>query len=170
MSIVCKMLKTVPVATMLIALPWMANAYEPSTQMYGDDGDQGKQPLVFDIRSMTQANDNYRDTRWTGEFFQMVLMSLEPGEIIDLEVHNNHDQFFRVEQGTARILMGETEDDLDFDATATAGYGIMIPAGYWHQVENAGDDDLKLYTFYAPPEHPADTVHHRYEDTEGYEH
>lgn len=170
MSSAKTMLKTLPAAVLLIALPWTAAAYEPSTQMYGDHGDQGKQPWVFDIRTLTKENENYRDTRWTGEFFQMVLMSLEPGEVIDLEVHNNHDQFFRVEAGTARILMGETEDNLDFEATATSGYGIMIPAGYWHKVENAGDDALKLYTFYAPPEHPADTVHQRYEDTEGYEH
>ncbi len=170
MSIATKSLKSLSMAVSLLAMPLMAQAYEPSTQMYGDSGDQGKKPWVFDIETLTVENENYRDTRWTGEFFQMVLMSLEPGEVIDLEVHNNHDQFFRVEAGTARVQMGETREDLDFVATATSGYGIMIPAGYWHTVENAGDDALKLYTFYAPPEHDADTVHQRYEDTEGYEH
>jgi len=135
-----------------------------------DHGDQGKQPWVFDIRGMTLDNDNYRDTRWTGEFFQMVLMSLEPGEVIDLEVHNNHDQFFRVEAGMARVLMGESEDQMYFDETAGPGYGIMIPAGYWHTIENVGDVRLQVYTFYAPPEHAAGTVHETYEDTEGYEH
>lgn len=135
-----------------------------------DHQDKGEQPWVFDIRSATLDNEHYRNTRWTGQFFQMVLMSLEPGEVIDLEVHNDHDQFFRVEAGTARVLMGESAENLDFEANAGPGYGIMIPAGFWHQVENIGDTALKVYTFYAPSEHPAGTVHARYEDTEGYEH
>ena len=129
-----------------------------------DHQDMGEKPWVFDIRSATMDNEHYRNTRWTGQFFQMVLMSLEPGEIIDLEVHNGHDQFFRVEAGTALVKMGEAADNLDFEATAGPGYGIMIPAGFWHQVENAGDQPLKLYTFYAPPEHPAGTVDERHDN------
>ena len=126
-----------------------------------EPGDLGKQPWVFDIRGATLDNANYRNTRWTGQFFQMVLMSLEPGEVIDLEVHDDHDQFFRVEAGTARVLMGKTADEMSFDETAGSGYGIMIPAGYWHKIENAGDEALKVYTFYAPAEHPAGTIHGR---------
>jgi mannose-6-phosphate isomerase-like protein (cupin superfamily) len=29
----------------------------------------------------------------------------------------------------------------------------------WHNVVNTGDGDLKLYSLYAPPEHPDGTVH-----------
>jgi len=33
-----------------------------------------------------------------------------------------------------------------------------VPAGVWHNVVNEGDTDVKLYSLYAPPEHPPDTV------------
>ena len=36
---------------------------------------------------------------------------------------------------------------------------VIIPGGTWHNVVNTGDGDLKLYSLYAPPEHPDGTVH-----------
>jgi mannose-6-phosphate isomerase-like protein (cupin superfamily) len=35
----------------------------------------------------------------------------------------------------------------------------MIPAGTWHNVINTGNIPLKLYSIYAPPQHPHGTVH-----------
>jgi mannose-6-phosphate isomerase-like protein (cupin superfamily) len=35
----------------------------------------------------------------------------------------------------------------------------MVPAGKWHNLTNTGNMPLKLYTIYAPPEHPFGTVH-----------
>ena len=124
--------------------------------------DMGPQPWVFDIEEATKAGDNYRMSIWTGAYMQLVLMSLEPGEFIDLEVHNDHDQFFRIEKGEAQILMGKSKDDLYFDEMAYEDFAVMVPAGYWHQVINTGDTPLKLYTIYAPPEHPFGTVKKRY--------
>ncbi len=132
--------------------------------------DKGKQPWLFDIEEATVENANYRLAVWSGEYMQVVLMSLKPGEIIDLEVHHDHDQFIRVEQGEARILMGETEDDLPFDKIAKDDWAVLIPAGYWHKVENIGDVDLKLYTIYAPPEHAEGILHETYEEAEEYHH
>lgn len=120
--------------------------------------DMGKQPWVFDIEEATIAGDNYRMAIWTGDYMQLVLMSLKPGETIDLEVHGDHDQFMRIEQGTARVLMGKTKDNLTFDEKAKDDFAIMIPAGYWHKIINEGDTDLKLYTIYAPAEHPFGTT------------
>jgi mannose-6-phosphate isomerase-like protein (cupin superfamily) len=31
---------------------------------------------------------------------------------------------------------------------------IMVPANYWHNVVNTGNEPLKLYSIYAPPDHP----------------
>ncbi len=135
-----------------------------------DRVDMGKQPWVLDIEEATIANPDYRNTRWTGEYMQMVLMSLKPGEIIDLEVHNDHDQFIRIEQGEARVLMGKTKDNLDFDKRVKDDWAVFIPAGYWHEVRNVGNVDLKLYTIYAPPEHPEGTNHRTYEEAEEYGH
>jgi mannose-6-phosphate isomerase-like protein (cupin superfamily) len=129
-----------------------------------EDGDKGKSPWVLNIEEATVSNTSYRNARWTGEYLQMVLMSLKPGEIIDLEVHEDHDQFIRIEQGDARILMGETEDKLSFDEKISDDWAAFIPAGYWHKVENTGKTDLKLYTIYSPSEHPAGTVRKTYQD------
>lgn len=131
---------------------------------------EGGKPWVLDIEKGTIENENYRKVAWTGRYLQMVFMSLKPGEIIDLEVHNDHDQFIRIEQGEGRIRMGKSKDDLTFDEKVSDDWAIFIPAGYWHKVNNTGDKDLKLYTIYAPPEHAAGLIHKTYKDTEGYEH
>ncbi len=130
--------------------------------------DKGKEPWAIDIEAATVDNNNYRQAIWSGKYMQTVLMSLKPGEVIELEVHHDHDQFFRVEQGKARIYMGKTEDDLPFEKVVKDDWAVFIPAGYWHKVESIGDVDLKLYTIYAPPEHPKGIVHETYEDTEDY--
>lgn len=36
---------------------------------------------------------------------------------------------------------------------------IFVPAGKWHNIVNKGDKPLKLYSIYAPAEHPHGTVH-----------
>ena len=36
---------------------------------------------------------------------------------------------------------------------------VIVPGGTWHNVVNTGDAPLKLYSLYAPPEHPDRTVH-----------
>ncbi len=132
--------------------------------------DMGHKPWVLDIEEATIGNTYYREARWTGDYMQMVLMSLKPGEIIDLEVHDNGDQFIRIEQGEARVLMGETQENLSFDETVSDDWAIFIPAGYWHEVRNIGDTELKIYAIYAPSEHPSGIRHETYEEAEEYEH
>ncbi len=132
--------------------------------------DMGNMPWVLDIEEATVDNDNYRATKWTGKHMQMVLMSLKPGETIDLEIHDGLDQFIRIEQGEARVRMGKSEDNLDFDKNVSDDWALFIPAGYWHQVINTGNTDLKLYTIYSPMEHPAGTVNKTYEDAREYHH
>ena len=132
--------------------------------------DMGQKPWVLDIEEATIDNHNYREVRWTGDYMQMVLMSLKPGEIIDLELHNDIDQFIRIEQGEARVMMGETQENLTFDETVSDDWAIFIPAGYWHEVRNIGNTELKLYTIYAPSEHPSGIRHETYEEAEEYGH
>lgn len=89
----------------------------------------------------------------------MTLMSIEVGGDIGLEVHPNVDQFIRIEQGQGLVQMGERKDRLDFERRVSEDDAIMIPAGTWHNVTNIGHVPLKLYSIYAPPEHPFGTVH-----------
>ena len=45
------------------------------------------------------------------------------------------------------------EPDVELD------WAVIVPAGIWHNVVNPGDGEVKLYSLYSPPEHPAETVH-----------
>ena len=89
----------------------------------------------------------------------MTVMSIQPGEDIGLEVHQKGDQFIRVEEGTARVQMGKSKTNLSYDKTVGDDWAMFIPEGYWHNVSNAGNEALKVYVLYAPPEHPAGTIH-----------
>ncbi|MCK9254381.1 MAG: cupin domain-containing protein [Bacteroidales bacterium] len=130
--------------------------------------DYGPNPFVFDLEAYTVQNETYRTAIWTGEFMQMTVMNILPGEDIGLEIHEDHDQFLRVEQGVGFVQMGDSEDNLDFEAIAEEDFGIFIPAGKWHNVTNKSDEPLKLYSIYSPAEHPYGTVHKTQE--EGLEH
>ncbi len=132
--------------------------------------DFGKDPFVFNIEDYTKQNETYRTALWTGEFMQLTVMNLQPGEDIGLEVHTDHDQFIRVEEGKGIVLMGDSEDDLSFQAKVEDDFAIMIPAGKWHNVINDSDKPLKLYSIYAPREHKYGTVHNTREAAMADEH
>jgi mannose-6-phosphate isomerase-like protein (cupin superfamily) len=132
--------------------------------------DQGPKPFTIDIEDATLQNANYRATLWTGKYMQMTVMSIEPGKDIGLEVHEDHDQFLRIEAGRARVQMGPSKDDLSYDRKVEDDWAILVPAGSWHNVTNIGDEPLKLYSLYAPAEHPPGTVHATREDADAAEH
>lgn len=121
--------------------------------------DYGGQPFVVNIEEAAERNVNYRTALWTGTHLQVTLMSIEVGGDIGLEVHPDVDQFIRIEQGWGLVLMGERKDRLHFERVVSEDDAIMIPAGTWHNVINTGRIPLKLYSIYAPPEHPFGTVH-----------
>lgn len=129
-----------------------------------DTTDYGKKPYVVNIEELTLKNDNFRVAKWTGSNLQMTVMSIEPGGEVGLEVHDDHDQFLRIEQGVARVQMGEAEDKLEYVREAKDDDAIFVPAGYWHNITNTGSEPLKLYSIYAPPEHEAGAIHKTYAD------
>lgn len=124
-----------------------------------DPTDSGPNPFVVNIETATLENTNYRTTLWTGTNLQMTVMNIDPGNDIGLEVHEEGDQFLRVEAGVGRVQMGPAEDDLSFDEEVRDDWVILVPAGAWHNVTNIGDEPLKIYTLYAPPEHSHGTIH-----------
>ncbi|ALO14802.1 Thermophilic glucose-6-phosphate isomerase [Salinivirga cyanobacteriivorans] len=127
-------------------------------------------PMILNIAKATKNNEAYRHARWTGSNLQMVLMTLKPGEIIDLEMHNHIDQLIRIEEGEARILAGKTKDDFTIDKEVSEGWAALIPGGYWHKVENIGERNLKIYTLYSPPEHLKETLHKTYDEAAKHHH
>ncbi len=147
-------------------LPHYPVAYQP----YYDHGwfrssneneikDYGKEPFVVNIEQVTKRNNTFRTALWTGEYFQVTVMSIPVGEDIGLEVHPETDQFIRIEEGQGLVQMGDSKDRLDFEANAYDDFAIMVPAGKWHNITNTGNKPLKVYVIYAPPEHPFGTVH-----------
>ena len=103
--------------------------------------------FVEDIEALTEENTDFRRVLYTGKHLQLVLMSLAPGEEIGTEVHDDRDQFFRIEEGRGRVIIdGQPTDIGDDDA-------VIVPAGARHNVVNTGSAPLRLYTLYGPPEH-----------------
>lgn len=54
--------------------------------------------------------------------------------------------------------MGNSPNDLSIQRYVREDDSIVVPAGTWHNLINTGNKTLKLYTLYAPPEHPFGTV------------
>lgn len=112
-----------------------------------------KKGYINDIEKVVKENDNFRKVLYTGKHSQLVAMTLKPGEDIGKEVHEHNDQFFRIEEGKARVFIDGNETDVEDDWVA------IIPAGSEHNVTNIGDEPVKLYTIYSPAEHKDGTVH-----------
>lgn len=128
--------------------------------------DYGPEPLIVNIDRYAKMNTNYRTALWTGKHLQVTLMSIPPGGDIGLEMHPNVDQFIRIESGYALILMGESKNNLNYQRKADSDFALVVPAGTWHNVVNIGRTPLKLYSIYAPPQHPHGTVHKTKKDAE----
>ena len=74
--------------------------------------DYGAEPTVLDIESYTLANENFRTVLWTGGNLQVTVMAIPVGGDVGLELHNGIDQFLRVEEGTAQVMMGDSADNI----------------------------------------------------------
>jgi mannose-6-phosphate isomerase-like protein (cupin superfamily) len=109
--------------------------------------------FVGDIEDQTEDNSDFRRVVYTGKNLQLVLMSLKPGEEIGEEVHKDRDQFFRVEKGNGEAVIDGKRTKIKGDDA------VLVPAGARHNIINTGDEPLRLYTLYAPPEHRDGTVH-----------
>jgi mannose-6-phosphate isomerase-like protein (cupin superfamily) len=115
--------------------------------------------FVQNIERLTLANRDFRRVLYTTHHLQLVVMEIPAGEHIGAETHPV-DQFFRVESGVGIVFLEDEEHDVrDGDA-------IIVPAGAHHDIVNAGDAPLKLYTLYAPPHHRDSTVHRTRQDAE----
>ncbi|MGI5825977.1 MAG: cupin domain-containing protein [Patescibacteria group bacterium] len=108
---------------------------------------------VTDIEEKTETNEYFRQVLFTGKHSQLVVMTLQPGEDIGMEVHPNVDQFFRIEEGHGKVIIDGEESEIK-DGTA-----IVIPAGAEHNIINTGEETLRLYTIYSPPNHLDGTIH-----------
>ena len=128
--------------------------------------DYGCEPFIFNINHATNMNQNFRTALWTGRAMQLTLMSIPVHGDIGIEMHDDVDQFIRIESGRAKVYMGSCRNNLQEQACVDGNYAIIIPAGTWHNIVNVGNRPLKLYSLYAPPKHPFGTVHQTQADAE----
>ncbi|MBH1955976.1 cupin domain-containing protein [Candidatus Saccharibacteria bacterium] len=135
-----------------------------------DTNDYGSDPYVVNIEQATVENDKFRVAKWTGKNLQLTLMAIQPGDDIGLEVHDDHDQFLRIEEGSGRVEMGPSEEELTYVKDVSDDFAIFVPAGSWHNVTNTGDTPLKLYSIYAPAEHAHGTIHEDKAEADAAEH
>jgi mannose-6-phosphate isomerase-like protein (cupin superfamily) len=109
--------------------------------------------FVADIEALTNQNRDFRRVLYTGHNLQLVLMTLQPGEEIGEEVHSDRDQFFRIEAGRGEVWIDGARHAVKADDA------VIVPQGARHNVTCTGDEPLKLYTIYGPPEHVDGVVH-----------
>ena len=109
--------------------------------------------FIDNIEKLTEDNELFRKVLYTGHNLQLVLMAIQPGDEIGEEVHDDRDQFFRIEAGTGTIEIDGVAHQVEADD------GIIVPQGARHNVIASGGEVLKLYTIYGPPEHMDGTVH-----------
>ena len=109
--------------------------------------------FIDNIETLTERNDDFRRVVYTGQHIQLVLMTIAPGEEIGEEVHDDTDQFFRVEEGRGEATIDGRTTPIE------AGFVTLIPAGARHNIRNTGRVPLRVYTLYAPPHHEDGTVH-----------
>ncbi len=133
---------------------------------YTRQTDYGQKPYVVNVEQMSLQNRYFRSTVWTGRQLQMTVMCIPPCGEIGLEIHEETDQFIRVEQGCAVVKMGECKRQLDFQQNMCRGDAVFVPAGTWHNVVNTGRIPLKVSVIYAPPNHPQGTIHISKEDAD----
>jgi mannose-6-phosphate isomerase-like protein (cupin superfamily) len=93
-----------------------------------------------DIVELAQHNDAFRREIITGEFSQVVAMTIPVGGEIGEEVHEGNDQL------------------------------VFVHAGTRHNFLNTGQVPLRLVTVYAPPEHPPGIIHQTKEEAAAAEH
>lgn len=121
---------------------------------------------VGPIEKDTLKNSYFRRVLFTGKHAQLVVMCLQGGEEIGNEVHKEVDQFFRIEEGEATFVFNGKEEHVVKD-----GEAVVVPAGTYHNVINTSSKKpLRLYTIYAPPQHPDGTVHKTKVEAEAAEH
>lgn len=118
----------------------------------------------YDVRNIekeTIKNDYFRQVLFTGKNLQLVVMSLNPNEEIGEEVHDDTDQFFRVDQGEGLVVADGKEIKI------SDGDSVIITEGTKHNIINTSNSKkLKLYTIYSPPHHKDKTIHKTKADAE----
>ncbi|HSI99038.1 MAG TPA: cupin domain-containing protein [Patescibacteria group bacterium] len=116
------------------------------------------------ITDAARDNADFRRVLSTGPHAQLVVMSIPAGGEIGEEVHDAVDQVISIVEGSGEAVLDDVPSQIG------DGDLVLVPAGTKHNIRNVGTGDLKLYTVYAPPEHPDGTVHRTRAEADAAEH
>lgn len=107
--------------------------------------------MAFHLEKQTLDNTYYRVVKYTTKYQQLVIMCVH--DFIPKEIHQNTDQFIKIEKGNAQIIIDDNIYNL------SSGDSITIPSNTWHKITNTSNTHpIKLYTIYSPPHHPPNTL------------
>jgi mannose-6-phosphate isomerase-like protein (cupin superfamily) len=104
-----------------------------------------------DLKELAKDNSDFRRVVFTGGYAQLVVMAIEGNDEIGDEVHSADQILYAVEGEGEAIIDGRISPFKKGDVVA-------VPAGARHNVRNLDKKPLKLFTIYAPPQHPAGRV------------
>lgn len=117
------------------------------------------------IERKALENDDFRQVLYTAPHSQLVVMTLQAGEDIGQERHDDVDQFIRIEAGQGEAILDGERHALN------VGSAVIIPAGTTHNVINTSSNEpMRLYTVYSPPNHPDGTIHRTKQEAIAAEH
>lgn len=116
-----------------------------------------------DIAALAQENTYFRKEILTNENSQLVLMSVNPGDDIGEETHDVDQVLYFVSGSGEAVLNGER-------SPIKGNSLVVVPAGTLHNFINTGNQPLKLFTIYAPPEEEPGTIHKTKAEAEAAEH
>lgn len=102
---------------------------------------------VGEIESLMQTTIDFRHVLYSGLHLQLVTMLLQPSEELGGEIHLGTDQFFRIEAGRGRLVIGGITHKVK------SGDVAIVPAGVHHNLICVGDKPLKFFTICGPPHH-----------------
>ncbi len=110
------------------------------------------EPRIIDVKEVAKENTFFRKVLFTAANSQLVVMSLLPGEEIGTETHDGDQLLYAVKGHGLAVTNGAQQP---FEKGAI----LCVPAGTSHNLINTGEDALRLFTVYSPPQHPAGTMH-----------
>lgn len=113
---------------------------------------------IDNIENVTLKNDYYRRVIYTTENQQLVVMKLKPKTEIGMEIHENNDQFIRIESGYGLCQIGNQVYQI------SENYAFVVPRGTVHNVINESESqNMYLYTIYSPPLHKPNEIQYEAE-------
>lgn len=101
----------------------------------------------------TRGNRNFREVLFTGQRTQLVVMHVPPGGEIGTETHDHVEQALFFLSGSGKAILQGVESRI------RAGDVVVVTPGTRHNFVNDGQEPLKIYTLYAPPNHIEGRVH-----------